>query len=76
MMGGTSTPSDPAMTKLLASRMAVKASRDAMYIMGGRGYLRGCRVERMLRDALITEVYEGTSDVQRMILARDLMRPG
>jgi len=75
MMGGNSTSSDPAMAKLLASEIAIRASREAMYIMGGRGYLKGCRVERMHRDALITEVYEGTSDVQRMILARDLTRP-
>lgn len=46
---------------------------DALYLMGGRGYLKGCGVERMHRDAKVTEIYEGTSDVQRMVLALDMM---
>jgi len=73
MNGGNSTPGDAAMAKLLASRAAVEVSGDALYLMGGRGYLKGCRVERMYRDAKVTEIYEGTSDVQRMVLARDMM---
>jgi len=61
------------MVKLLASMAAVGVSGDAFHLMGGRGYLKGCRVERMYRDAKVTEIYEGTNDVQRMVLSRDMM---
>lgn len=74
MQEGASLSSDPAMAKLLASRAAVDVSGDAIYVLGGRGYLKGCRVERLYRDAKITEIYEGTNDVQRMVIARDLLK--
>jgi alkylation response protein AidB-like acyl-CoA dehydrogenase len=73
MGNGSASPSDPAMAKLLASRVAIKVSGDALTIMGGRGYLKGSRVEKLYRDAKITEIYEGTSDVQRMIIVRQLL---
>lgn len=74
MQEGASLSSDPAMAKLLASRAAVDVSGEAIYVLGGRGYLKGCRVERLYRDAKITEIYEGTNDVQRMVIARDLLK--
>jgi len=63
-----------AMAKLFASRVAVKASQDAVQVLGGYGYTREFPVERYYRDAKITEIYEGTSEIQRIVIARDLLR--
>ncbi len=63
-----------AMAKLFASRVAVDASRDAIQVLGGYGYTREFPAERYYRDAKITEIYEGTSEVQRIVIARDLLR--
>jgi alkylation response protein AidB-like acyl-CoA dehydrogenase len=60
--------------KLFASRLAVKAALEAIQIHGGYGYVQEYEVERYLRDAKITEIYEGTSEVQRIVIARDLIR--
>ena len=58
--------------KLFASEMATKVCLDAIQIMGGYGYTRDYPVERMLRDAKLCEIGEGTSQVQRMVIARQL----
>ena len=63
-----------AMAKLAASKTAVKSSLDAVQIYGGYGYLKDFPVERYLRDSKITEIYEGTSEVQRLVIARSLLR--
>ena len=63
-----------AMAKLFASKIAVKAALEAIQIHGGYGYIREYNVERYLRDAKITEIYEGTSEIQRIVIARDLLR--
>jgi butyryl-CoA dehydrogenase len=63
-----------AMAKLYASRVAVEVCDDAIQIHGGYGYTQEYHVERHFRDAKITELYEGTSEVQRMIIARRLLR--
>ena len=63
-----------AMAKLAASKTAVKSSLDAVQIYGGYGYLKDFPVERYLRDSKITEIYEGTSEVQRLVIARALLR--
>ncbi|MCX6136539.1 MAG: acyl-CoA dehydrogenase [Ignavibacteriales bacterium] len=63
-----------AMAKLHASRTAVHSALDAIQIHGGYGYIREYHVERYLRDAKITEIYEGTSEIQRLVIARDLLR--
>jgi alkylation response protein AidB-like acyl-CoA dehydrogenase len=63
-----------AMAKLFASRVAVQASQDAIQVLGGYGYTREFPAERYYRDAKITEIYEGTSEVQRIVIARDLLR--
>jgi alkylation response protein AidB-like acyl-CoA dehydrogenase len=63
-----------AMAKLYASRVAVEVADDAIQIHGGYGYTQEYHVERHFRDAKITELYEGTSEVQRMIIARRLLR--
>jgi alkylation response protein AidB-like acyl-CoA dehydrogenase len=63
-----------AMAKLFASKVAVQASRDAIQVLGGYGYTREFPAERYYRDAKITEIYEGTSEIQRIVIARDLLR--
>ena len=65
---------DGAMAKLFASRVAVEASRDAIQVLGGYGYTREFPAERYYRDAKVTEIYEGTSEIQRIVIARDLLR--
>ena len=64
---------EAAMAKLFASEMANAAARDAVQIHGGAGYLEDFPVERYFRDARITEIYEGTSEIQRIVIARHLL---
>ncbi len=61
------------MAKLYASEAAQRATYDALQIHGGAGYLKDYPVERFARDARITTIYEGTSEIQRMIIARDVL---
>lgn len=61
------------MAKLFASETAVRATGHAVQILGGSGYIRGVPAERLYRDARITTIYEGTSEVQRLIISRDLL---
>ncbi|ODU57944.1 MAG: acyl-CoA dehydrogenase [Clostridium sp. SCN 57-10] len=63
---------DAAMAKLYASEAAGDVTRRAVQLFGGYGYTREYPVERMMRDAKITEIYEGTSEVQRMVIAAGL----
>lgn len=63
-----------AMAKLYASKVSVDAALEAIQIHGGYGYVKDYPVERYLRDAKITEIYEGTSEVQRIVIARSLLR--
>ncbi len=63
-----------AMAKLFASKIAVKCALEAIQIHGGYGYVREYNVERYLRDAKITEIYEGTSEIQRIVIARSLLQ--
>ncbi|MCL6450504.1 MAG: acyl-CoA dehydrogenase family protein [Acetobacteraceae bacterium] len=63
-----------AMAKLFASRAAVKHTANAIQIHGGYGYMRDYKVERLFRDAKITEIYEGTSEVMRMVIAGALLK--
>ena len=60
---------EAAMAKLFASDIANKAAREAIQIFGGNGYVTEFPVERHFRDAKITEIYEGTSEIQRMVIA-------
>ncbi len=62
------------MAKLYASEIAVDVAREAIQIHGGYGYVREYEVERMYRDAKITEIYEGTSEVQRIIIGRQIQK--
>ena len=63
---------DAAMAKLFAAEAASDVTRRAVQLFGGYGYTREYPVERMMRDAKITEIYEGTSEVQRMVIASNL----
>ncbi len=63
-----------AMAKLLASKVAVQNALEAIQIHGGYGYVQEYLVERYLRDAKITEIYEGTSEIQRVVIARSLLK--
>ncbi len=63
-----------AMAKLYASRTAMECADEAIQIHGGYGYVREYLVERYLRDAKITEIYEGTSEIQRIVIARSLLQ--
>jgi alkylation response protein AidB-like acyl-CoA dehydrogenase len=65
---------EAAMAKLFASKIAVQAALEAIQIHGGYGYVREYLVERYLRDAKITEIYEGTSEIQRIVIARSLLK--
>lgn len=64
------------MAKCFASDIAVARTADAVQIFGGSGYIRGFEVERLYRDAKITQIYEGTNQIQRMIIARELLKHG
>ncbi|MBU1564177.1 MAG: acyl-CoA dehydrogenase [Proteobacteria bacterium] len=71
---GLSYSRESAMAKLMASETAMRVSTQAVQILGGYGYTREFPVERMMRDAKITEIYEGTSEVQRMVIGSALTR--
>ena len=63
-------------TECFAGDMAVARTADAVQVFGGSGYIRGFEVERLYRDAKITQIYEGTNQIQRTIKAREMMKHG
>jgi alkylation response protein AidB-like acyl-CoA dehydrogenase len=63
-----------AMAKLFASDMAMRVTTDAVQVLGGYGYIRDYPVERMMRDAKITQIYEGTNQIQRLVISRALLK--
>ncbi len=71
---GLSHTSEGAKAKLFASEMARRQTAEAIQVLGGYGYTKEFAVERYYRDAKITEIYEGTSEVQRIVIARELLR--
>ncbi|RQP10514.1 MAG: acyl-CoA dehydrogenase, partial [Parapedobacter sp.] len=62
------------MAKLYASEVAMKATVEAVQIHGGYGYVKEYHVERLMRDAKITQIYEGTSEIQRMVISREILK--
>jgi alkylation response protein AidB-like acyl-CoA dehydrogenase len=70
----TSSPSASSRAKLYASEMVNRVVYKAVQIHGSLGYSRESEVERMYRDARVISIYEGTSEIQRTIIARDLLR--
>ena len=65
---------EAAMGKLLASKTAVNNALEAIQVHGGYGYVREYLVERYLRDAKITEIYEGTSEIQKVVISRAMLK--
>jgi butyryl-CoA dehydrogenase len=65
---------EAAKAKLFAAEAAMDVTTKAVQLHGGYGYTREYDVERMMRDAKITEIYEGTSEVQRMVISGDLLK--
>ncbi|HYI76256.1 MAG TPA: acyl-CoA dehydrogenase [Chryseolinea sp.] len=63
-----------AMAKLFASQIAQEVTTEAVQIHGGYGYVKEFHVERMMRDAKITQIYEGTTEIQKMVISRELLR--
>ncbi len=65
---------EAAMAKLFASEAAMEAAVEGVQIHGGYGYIKEYKIERLFRDAKITEIYEGTSEAQRMVISRDILK--
>jgi alkylation response protein AidB-like acyl-CoA dehydrogenase len=64
------------MAKVMASEVAMKTTTEAVQVHGGYGYVKEYHVERMMRDAKITQIYEGTSEIQRIVISRDILKSG
>jgi alkylation response protein AidB-like acyl-CoA dehydrogenase len=63
-----------AMTKLFCSDVAMEVTTEAVQILGGYGYIQEYPLERMMRDAKITQIYEGTNEIQRLVIAREMLK--
>ena len=63
-----------AMAKVFASEVAMKHTTEAVQIHGGYGYVKEYHVERLMRDAKITQIYEGTSEIQRLVISRSILQ--
>jgi len=72
--GAKSISKISAMSKLYASDVAMKVTTDAVQILGGYGYMKDYPVEKMMRDAKITQIYEGTNQIQREVIALSLIK--
>jgi butyryl-CoA dehydrogenase len=73
---GLDYATEAAMAKLVASEMATYVTHRAIQVLGGYGYLREYEVERLYREARLTELFEGTSEIQRLVVARGLIKRG
>ena len=73
-MSGLPHTAEGAKAKLFASEMARRHTAEAVQVLGGYGYTKEFPVERYYRDAKITEIYEGTSEIQRLVIARELLK--
>ena len=62
------------MAKLFASQIAQDVTTEAVQIHGGYGYVKEYHVERMMRDAKITQIYEGTTEIQKIVISRTLLK--
>ena len=62
-----------AMAKLYASKVAMEVTTEAVQVHGGNGYVKEYHVERLMRDAKITQIYEGTSEIQKIVISRGLL---
>ena len=67
-------PHKTAIAKLFCADVAMRITNDAVQIFGGYGFMRDYPVEKFMRDAKITQIYEGTNQVQRLVIARNLIK--
>ncbi len=72
--GGEEAETHAAMAKFLASDTAMKVTTDAVQILGGYGYMKDYPVERMMRDAKLTQIYTGTNQIMRLVAGRSILR--
>ncbi|WP_040336122.1 acyl-CoA dehydrogenase family protein [Candidatus Magnetobacterium casense] len=72
--GAKDITKDSAMAKTFATDMAMKVTTDALQVMGGSGYMRDYPVEKMMRDAKILQIYEGTNQIQRNVICQNLIK--
>ncbi|HRZ67325.1 MAG TPA: acyl-CoA dehydrogenase family protein, partial [Candidatus Omnitrophota bacterium] len=72
--GAKDVSKESAMVKLFASDTAMKVTTDAIQVLGGYGYMRDYPVEKYMRDAKITQIYEGTNQIQRNIIALEVLK--
>ena len=72
--GAKNISRESAMCKVMASDTAMKVTTDAVQIFGGYGYMKEYPVEKMMRDAKITQIYEGTNQIQRSIIAQEVLK--
>jgi acyl-CoA dehydrogenase len=71
---GVRDPIASAYAKAYGADAAMKTATDAVQIFGGNGYVRDYPVEKLMRDAKLLQIYEGTSQIQRVVMARSLLR--
>jgi alkylation response protein AidB-like acyl-CoA dehydrogenase len=71
---GTELTKLSAMAKLYCTDVAMEVTTDAVQVLGGYGYIQEYPVERMMRDAKITQIYEGTNQIQRLVIAREMLK--
>jgi acyl-CoA dehydrogenase len=71
---GLQASRNSSMAKCFATDSAMRASTDAVQIFGGNGYSREYPVEKLMRDAKLMQIYEGTNQIQRLVIARDLLK--
>ena len=62
------------MAKVFSSEVAMRTTVEAVQVHGGYGYVKEYHVERLMRDAKITQIYEGTSEVQRIVISRNVLK--
>jgi len=65
---------EPSMAKVYASDVAVEVATEAIQIMGGDGYMKGFGAEKCLRDAKLTQIYEGTNEINRLTIADEIIK--
>ena len=73
-MSGRAFSKEAAVAKLVATDAAMRVTTDAVQVLGGNGYTRDYPVERFFRDAKVTQIFEGTNQIQRMVIGRDLLK--
>jgi cyclohexane-1-carbonyl-CoA dehydrogenase len=71
---GLSSTKLASMAKCFASDSAMKITTDAIQVLGGYGYMKDFQVERMFRDAKLTQIFEGTNQIQRLVIAREVLK--